>query len=186
MNFNFFFNDNSKFLTDFDQAMIPVIINTFKGIVNLGECREDKYILYADNVNNLMEIKLANNYTLHDFFELCIEEYPEIAFFLAEISDKSPLIDHINEEDFDILTRDTFYIEDEVIDNITPLAFSGLFNIYLLSLNTKSIWSQSEIIVSKLDENFQYGAEKLNIQNISSTVNSLFFKQLFNSIDINN
>lgn len=184
MNYDFFFNDNSKFTSEFNYDMVPIIVEAFHGLVNIGEVLGDTYTLYADNVNNLMDILLAENYKLQDFFDLCINEYPEIAHFLTEIMDKSPFIDYISEGDFETLTTDTYYIEGETIDNIIPLAFSGLFNIYLFSLNTKKIWSESEIIVSKLDEKFQYGSEKLNVQNISSNINSDYFKQLLYAVDI--
>lgn len=178
MNNEFIFNENSS-VSSYSDNLIPIIENMFEGLVSIGSFG-DTYTLYADNVDRLFDICFAEDYKLKDYYDLCFTHNREMAFFLLELIDKSPLINHIDSRKLDELTSKTFYVDGLTLKNEIPIVFSALYNTYLLSLGTDPIWTKNEIIVSQLDEDFIYNGSLINALNISSKTNSIFFNSLNN------
>lgn len=178
MNNEFIFNENSS-VPNYSDSLIPIIENMFEGLVSIGSFG-DTYTLYADNVDKLFDICFADDYKLQDYYDLCFTTNREMAFFLLELIDKSPLLNHLDDSKLNELTNKIFYVEGLSLKNEIPIVFSALYNIYLLSLGTDTFWTNNEIIVSQLDEDFKYNGTLINALNISSKTNSIFFNSLNN------
>jgi len=138
MDFSLFFNHLSLPSQTEDEAY-ALLFDAFQGILHLNQ-GDDRFFLYFDG-NSFDSCELAENFTYRDFkTRLEHEQEIDLLYFIQEIEDKSPFIEHISDERLDELTELTPYFKNRPYDNMDIFGIALLESGIMLSLATENFW----------------------------------------------
>lgn len=139
MDHSLFFNHLSTPATSVSDAY-TLLFQSFQGALSLNQ-NNDKYLLYYDG-NDLDSCQLADNYCFSDFKQE-LGDNGELDFltFISELEDKSPFVEHITDEDLNVLLSNTIYIDGHpYAGNMDILGAACIESGIVLSLDTHTTW----------------------------------------------
>ena len=113
----------------------------------------DRFTLYIDgDTKEFADFLIAESFTYQDFLARLHEKNEQdMLLFLTEIDDKTPALDHLEEEIFNQLTEYTFYIPSHATTKIPDVLSLAFFtNATLLSINTGEPWNLSKIPLARI------------------------------------
>lgn len=143
MDFSLFFNHLSLPAASEDEAY-DLLFEAFQGILHLNQ-GDDRFFLYFDG-NSFDSCELAENFTYRDFkTRLEHEQEIDLLYFIQEIEDKWPFIEHISDERFYELTELTPYFKNSPYDNMDIFGLAWLDSGIMLSLATEKLWQNYNI-----------------------------------------
>lgn len=146
----------------------------------------DRFTLYIDSdIKEFEEFVIANSFTYRDFLtKLLNENEQDMLVFLAEIDDKTPVLDHLGEDLFNQLANYSFYIPSHATTRFPDILSLAFFTgATMLSINTGAPWNLSRIPLARTTDG-SFTVEKLSVNNISSAQNGTDLYELFRNIDI--
>ncbi|MDD2133473.1 type II toxin-antitoxin system RelE/ParE family toxin [Pseudomonas kurunegalensis] len=146
----------------------------------------DRFTLYIDsNIENFADFLIAESFTYQDFLtKLHEENEQDMLLFLTEIDDKTPALDHLEEDVFNQLTEYTFYIPGHATAQFPDILSLAFFtNATMLSINTGEPWERSKIPVARTSDG-SFTVETLSVKNISSEQHGIELFELLSNIDI--
>jgi hypothetical protein len=145
MNHNFVLNLLS-FPAKNSEEGYALLYTSLKGMLAVGK-GEDRFSLYCDRVSQLQEVVIANGYTFREFLEsLSAKGEEDLLLALLEIDDKTPMLDHLSDEELEEIAGTSFYFPDEEYQgSVDILAVAWRADGTLLSIATERKWTLSEI-----------------------------------------
>ncbi|RXJ73293.1 hypothetical protein CS022_09850 [Veronia nyctiphanis] len=159
-------NGNS-FPAENKEMATELFSDALHGVLDLNS-GNDKFIFHLDsNDEGLKDFELSDNFTFENFCDEMISVDADLALFLLEAEDKSPVLDHIDSDMLEEISEYSFYIKDEAVDdNCDIYSITWSLSGILLSLPTESKWSSSEIQLNRTKDG-EYINEDVSIFNIS-------------------
>lgn len=175
MHNNFVLNHLSLPAADKDLAH-TMLLNTMRGMLAYGEYG-DSFSIYSDGKNKIFDFEISPGYKYEDFvFSLEDIGEEDLQLALLEISDKTPMLDFLNAEQFDAISESAFYFPDEAYSTtIDILGVAWELDAVLLSLNTSAKWSESEVRFAKYSTEPMLGFSY--IDNISKKEHGISFNE---------
>ncbi|QPN43701.1 type II toxin-antitoxin system RelE/ParE family toxin [Priestia aryabhattai] len=146
----------------------------------------DRFTLYIDGtVKHFSDFLIAESFTYGDFLtQLGEENEHDMLLFLTEIDDKTPALDHLEEDIFNQLADYSFYIPGYATSQFPDVLSLAFFtNATMLSINTGEPWNLSKIPLARTTDG-SFTAETLSVKNISSEQHGAEFFELLRNIDI--
>jgi phage-related protein len=145
MDHNFVLNAMSFPAADASEGY-SLLYSTLKGMLAVGG-QEDRFALYCDNIPDLKNLSVAQGYTYSDFLDALVSDKEEdLLVALMEIDDKTPMLDHLSEADFEKIASTSFYFPDEGYEkSVDIIAVAWRLAAVLLSIPTSEKWRQTEI-----------------------------------------
>lgn len=151
MSNNFVFNHLSLPAASKDQAY-TLFKSIIEGMLQINQ-RGEGYRLFSEC--RLSETMLFDNYTYLDFVRELDQDSKnkDLCAFLLELEDKTPLVDHLTEEQFQTLSTNSYYFYDEpYTHSIDILGIAWNDDAILLSIPTDEKWSASQILIGQYEE----------------------------------
>lgn len=145
----------------------------------------DRFILHIDKVDSLRDFLISENFTFDDYLqELENRNEFDLLSFLAELEDKCPMLDYINDEVFEQASGYSFYIPDSPVpQNPDIFSITYFLNAVLLSIETSNLWCSPTLkIIRTADGRFL--GEHLELNNISNTEHGNFHFKRLNDLKI--
>ncbi|MFJ4542565.1 type II toxin-antitoxin system RelE/ParE family toxin [Pseudomonas sp. NPDC088885] len=146
----------------------------------------DRFTLYVDsNIKDFSDFLIGESFTYQDFLiRLADENEHDMLLFLTEVDDKTPALDHLEEEVFNQLAEYTFYIPGQATAQYPDVLSLAFFtNATMLSINTAESWNFSKIPLARTSDG-SFTDETLSVNNISSEQHGKELLELFRNIDI--
>ncbi|AKX46117.1 hypothetical protein AKN94_01075 [Thiopseudomonas alkaliphila] len=163
-----------------------LMIDSLAGVLQLIVTGNERVHFYYDsNSQELLDLKLAENYSYEDFISDCGDV--DLQAFLYEVEDKSPALDTLTEEQFSEVSEYALYIPNQPLDaqrDIYSLAW--VLDGYLLSLATAERWNCHEIRTNKQGEHGQYVDDFLLLKNIANEAHGRLHFERAQYIDLAN
>lgn len=130
-----------------------LFIDAARGMLHVG-ANDDRYALYADVTPSLSGFILAPDFSYNDFLdELGRQGEQDLLVALLEISDKSPALDFLTDNEIDELARDCYYFPgDPYNGSIDMIALAWQLDAILLSIATADRWRNNQVEFAKYVE----------------------------------
>ena len=139
MNDLFFLNDCSFPATDKVSAE-KYMTAIYQGVINLTQ---DSYpILFCEN--DLSSLLLSNDYSYSDYRITIAASNIDLAEFILNIEEKSPLIDFIDDTDLNEIIDSKVFIYETPFEN-SCIKYSCIHDIILLSFPTSVFWKTNKL-----------------------------------------
>lgn len=173
-------NPNS-FPADSHELAYQLFNDSWQGALALNQ-NKDRYILYLDTTEGyeLQNFPLAPDFTYSDFMaQLLVESEIDLYYFLIELEDKSPAMDHFEYEMLEEIDAHRFYTPGFPIpEQQTTLSLAHFLDATLLSISTTLQWEVHELEIVRYTEDYQYNDENLTLRHIANqTHGELLFEQ---------
>lgn len=158
--------------------------DAIQGVLELYEERDRFFFYLESNVGDLLDLQISNDYTYEQFIEECDDV--DLQSFLYEIEDKSPALDYLSEDQLERVVEYKFFVEGEPLDKFPDVyGLAWVVSGFLLSINTKKCWSNSEITIGRFDEDSGKPVrDTLSLKNISTLEHGIEHYRLMNVQDI--
>ena len=144
--------------------------DSLQGLLALNS-GSDRYLLYYDDHTQqaLDEFMLSQGYSYFDFKEALKTQHEHDMFlFLAELDDKSPAMDNIDDETIENIANYSFYIPGHCMENNGDIfGISWFLQAIMLSIPTDKRWDQHNIAIARTADDGRYIHEKLSLKNIA-------------------
>ncbi|HAV6239100.1 TPA: hypothetical protein JI313_18865, partial [Acinetobacter baumannii] len=176
-------NSNSFPASCLDQGMI-LFEDAIQGVLQLYRDKDRFFFFLDSNNGGLFDFKISEDLTYEQFIEKCGDN--DLQTFLYEIEDKSPALDYLNEEQLDKIVEYKFFVDNEPYhEQPDVFGLAWVISGILLSINTDKCWSNSEVIIRRLDEQTGVPVEDtLSLKNISTLDHGIEHFNLMNVQDI--
>lgn len=156
-----------------------------QGLLHLNQ-PGDRFTIYMDDKQkNLMSFEISENFTYENFLAKLLDNNDiDIFYFLNELEDKSPALDHIPDDIFTQMAEYIFYIpKHAILENPDTLSLAYFLNATLLSINTAPQWDTSKLAIARTADG-QYSDETLYLSNISNREHGREILDQFNGISL--
>lgn len=166
--------DHSFVLNHFSLPIDPqkdafkVVLSLMQGMIAVGD-NDSRYSLFTDTGSSLRECCFTDGFTFEDFLNrLPSENEHDLQLALAEIDDKTPMLDFIDDQQIEEIASSGYYFSDDgYTQSIDLLAIAWHQDAILLSVPNNERWSAPEILFAKYTEGIDCNGT-LSLPNVSS------------------
>lgn len=159
--------------------------DALQGLLQLNR-GADRFTLYVDSfVGEFYDFLIAESFTYQDFLtRLYQENEHDMLLFLTEIDDKTPALNHLDEDVFEQLAEYIFYIPGQAAAKFPDVFGLAYFtNATMLSINTGDPWHLPKIPLARTGDG-SFTIESLSVNNISSEQHGREILEILRNIDI--
>lgn len=154
-----------------DSATAYNLLNdAFQGLLYLNS-GNDRFLLYYDG-ESLSECLFAEKYSFEDYKEtLCSNNEIDLLYFVSEVEDKAPFVDHLTDEEFQELSISQVYFNGIPYERADIFGYAYLKHGIMMSLSTTELWCKF-VIPFNIIKNGSHIPIRCNVYNISAIENS--------------
>lgn len=186
MDYRLCLNPDSFTATSAQQAYV-LFNDSLQGVLALNQ-GNDRYTLYLDTADGYVftDFPLAPDFTVSDFMaQLMHDGEMDLYLFLAELEDKSPALDYVEDNLLDDISQYQFYMPDyPVLTQADTLSFTYFLDAILLSINTSPQWNNHQISIARITDDGRYRDEALLLHHIATQEHGQRLAQQFSQKDI--